>query len=244
MRRIIAAICARMERNVVAANDYRIGKDTGAFDSIVDKMWETLAHEVARLPMIYAIGADLTGDRHWKELAHRYAPEAAAKSKEASTKIPYALLQQQVSLDALYQLEESPELKRQWLEAMRLVADRAQGFPGAMPQYQVPGRHRDQPGLANLAAAQLGRLPGAHPAGRPRRGRPHDPGARRGGADAAALPATRVDAGATRAAETHDRPGGLHEDRLLRTLLHAGGLLEGREPGSAQTPRRTIAMAL
>lgn len=138
IRRIITAICSRLERNVVAANDYRIGKETGAFDGLVDKMWENAAHEVARLPMIYAIGADLTGDRRWKDLACRYSPEAAAKSKEESTKIPYALLQQQVSLEALYQLEESPELRRQWRETMRVVADRAQVFLGKCLKYQAP----------------------------------------------------------------------------------------------------------
>lgn len=128
MRKIITAICARLERNVVAANDYHIGREDGTFDGVVDKMWENAAHEVARLPMIYAIGADLTGESRWRELARRFAPEAAAKSKGASTKIPYALLQQQVSLEALYQLEESPELKQQWLEAMRLVAGRSLVF--------------------------------------------------------------------------------------------------------------------
>lgn len=139
MRRIIAAICGRMERNVVAANGYRIGKDTGEFDSIVDKMWENAAHEVARLPMIYAIGADLTGDSHWQDLADRYAPEAAAKSKEESTKTPYALLQQQISMEALYVLEKNPALKQQWLEALRLVADRSQGFMAKCLDYRVPG---------------------------------------------------------------------------------------------------------
>ena len=138
MRKILTAICSRLERNVIPANGYRIGKETGAFDSIVDKMWENLAHEVARLPMIYAIGADLTGDRHWKELAGRYAGEAAARSKDASTKIPYALLQQQVSLEALYELEESAELKRLWLEAMQGVADRSQGFLDRCLQYRAP----------------------------------------------------------------------------------------------------------
>lgn len=138
MRQIIAAVCRRLERNVVAANNYRIGKETGAFDSIVDKMWENEAHEIARLPMIYAIGADMTGDGHWKELARRYSPEAAEKSKGASTKVPYALLQQQVSLEALYQLEDSPELKRQWLEAMRLVAGRAQVFLDRCLKYLPP----------------------------------------------------------------------------------------------------------
>ena len=138
MRKIITAICSRLERNVVAANDYRIGKETGAFDGLVDKMWDNAAHEVARLPMIYAIGADLTGDSHWKELARRYSPEAAGKSKGESTKIPYALLQQQVSLEVLHQLEDSPKLKRQWLEAMQLVAARAQPFFGKCLKYQAP----------------------------------------------------------------------------------------------------------
>lgn len=138
MRRIIAAICARLERNVVAANGYRIGKDTGEFDSIVDKMWENQAHEVARLPMIYAIGADVTGDPHWQDLANRYAPEAAAKSKEESTKTPYALLQQQVSLNALYVLEKTPALKQKWLEAMRLVADRSEAYLVKCLDYRAP----------------------------------------------------------------------------------------------------------
>ena len=138
IQKIITAICVRMERNIVPANGYRIGKETGAFDSIVDKMWETLGHEVARLPMIYAIGADLTGDSHWRDMAGRYAAEAATRSKEASTKIPYALLQQQVSLEALYQLEKSSELKQQWLEAMQLVAERSQGFLERCLRYRAP----------------------------------------------------------------------------------------------------------
>ena len=138
MRRTITAICARLERNVVAANDYHIGREDGTFDGIVDKMWENAAHEVARLPMIYAIGADLTGERRWRELARRFSPEAAAKSKEPSTKIAYALLQQQISLEALYLLEESPELKRQWLEAMRLVAGRAEVFLSRCREYRPP----------------------------------------------------------------------------------------------------------
>ena len=69
--------------------------------------------------MIYAIGADVTGDPHWQDLANHYAPEAAEKSKEESTKTPYALLQQQVSLNALYVLEQTPALKQQWLAILR-----------------------------------------------------------------------------------------------------------------------------
>ena len=38
----------------------------------------------------------------------------------------------------LYQLEDDPALKQQWLEAMVLVADRAKGFFGKCLKYQVP----------------------------------------------------------------------------------------------------------
>ncbi|MBN2308849.1 MAG: hypothetical protein JXR94_07770 [Candidatus Hydrogenedentes bacterium] len=126
MREIMAAICARLERNVVAEHDYHIGREDGTFDGLVDKMWENEAHEIARLPMIYAIGAELTGDERWRAAAKRFAPEAAAQSAGESTKILYALLQEQVSLEALYELEDSPELKARWLECMRLVARRAE----------------------------------------------------------------------------------------------------------------------
>lgn len=138
IRKILTAICARLERNVVAANGYHIGRDDGSFDGIVDTMWNNAAHEIARLPMIYAIGADVTGQRHWRELADRFSPEAAEKSQGDSTKIPYAMLQQQVSLEALYHLETSPERKRQWLQAMTLVAGRSQGFLSRCREYQPP----------------------------------------------------------------------------------------------------------
>jgi hypothetical protein len=107
MRKIIAAICARLERNVTAKNDWHIGREDGTFDGLADKMWNVLAHEAARLPMIYAITADLTGERRWRELARRFSPEAAVQSKGDSTKLGYALLQEQVSLESLYELEES-----------------------------------------------------------------------------------------------------------------------------------------
>jgi len=125
MRKIIDAICARMERNVVPKNDYHIGKEDGAFNGLVDKMWKVQPHEAARLPMLYAIGADLTGKRRWRELARQFGPEAAAQSRGNSTKIVYALLQEQISLEALYQLEDAKELKQQWLELMQLVSSRA-----------------------------------------------------------------------------------------------------------------------
>lgn len=125
-RKIITAVCSRLARNVVAEHDYHIGREDGTFDGLVDKMWNVLAHEAARLPMIYAIGADLTGEQRWRDLARKFSADAAAQSMGQSTTIPYALLQQQVSLEALYQLEQSPALKSQWLKCMQLTAQRAE----------------------------------------------------------------------------------------------------------------------
>jgi hypothetical protein len=81
--------------------DWHIGREDRTFDGLVDKMWNVLAHEAARLPMIYAIGADLTGDNRWRDLACRFGSEAAVQSKGDSTKIAYALLQEQVCLASL-----------------------------------------------------------------------------------------------------------------------------------------------
>ena len=71
-------------------------------------------------------------------LARQFSSEAATQSRGDSTKIAYALLQEQVSLEVLYQLEESPELKRQWLEAMRLVSTRASVFLAECRGYSGP----------------------------------------------------------------------------------------------------------
>jgi hypothetical protein len=47
-----------------------------------------------------------------------------------------------VSLEALYRLEESAELKRQWLDATRLVAERSEGFLARCREYQSPNVER------------------------------------------------------------------------------------------------------
>ena len=138
MRQIIQAICTRLERNVVLNHDYHLGREDGTSDGRVDKMWNVAAHEAARLPMIYAIGADLTGKRRWQSLARQFSPAAAIQTRGDSTKTVYALLQEQVSLEALYQLEESVELKQQWLEAMRLVSARAAVFLDRCRGYSPP----------------------------------------------------------------------------------------------------------
>lgn len=136
VRNIITTICKRLERNVVAANDYHIGTEYGKFDGLVDKMWNIKAHGVGRLPMIYAIGADVTDDEHWCNLAKQYIQEAAAQAGEESTKLAYAMLQHQISLETLLQLERNRKFKSQLEKAMNLTANRTQAFLAKCREYE------------------------------------------------------------------------------------------------------------
>ncbi|OGV71047.1 MAG: hypothetical protein A3K19_03030 [Lentisphaerae bacterium RIFOXYB12_FULL_65_16] len=130
MRGIMAAICERMETFVVPANDFHFCREDGT-PGLVDKMWECDPHEVARLPMIYAVGWDVTGDRRWWRNYCRHAWQAAL----GSTRVPlgmatvYAYLQEAISLEPLVALEvEDPALRDAWAGAMKFVASRIERF--------------------------------------------------------------------------------------------------------------------
>jgi hypothetical protein len=130
MRDIMAAICERMETFVVPANDFHFCRADGT-PGLVDKMWECDPHEVARLPMIYAIGWDLTGNRRWWRNYRRYAWQAALGSLRVPLNMAtvYAYLQEAVSLEPLVALEvEDPALRDAWIAAMRFVAGRTERF--------------------------------------------------------------------------------------------------------------------
>ena len=137
MRAIITDICARMERNVTAQNDYSFCREDGK-PGTVDKMWEVWHHEWARLPMIYAIGWDLTGDEHWRELYSRYAWDAARKSVPPPPGLPaYALQQAVFSFEPLVAIErKDAELRGAWLSAMSLYAGAMQPYTGQCLAYR------------------------------------------------------------------------------------------------------------
>jgi len=138
IREILTAVCERMERNIrPGETDYHICREDGK-PGLVDKMWHVDPHEVARLPMLYAIGADLTGEDYWWRKYREYAAEAAAGSLQVppNMKTVYALLQEQVSLEALYELEtEDAKLKGEWLKGLRFVAGRVDEFRGRCAGY-------------------------------------------------------------------------------------------------------------
>ena len=138
IRDIMTAVCERLERNITAgATDYHICREDGK-PGLVDKMWHVDAHEVARLPMLYAIGADLTKDAHWWRKYGEYAHQAAEESLlvPAHMKTAYAFLQEQVSLEALYQLERNDApLQAAWLRGLEFVGQRVEEFPALCRQY-------------------------------------------------------------------------------------------------------------
>ncbi|MDD2629621.1 MAG: hypothetical protein PHV61_05560 [Limnochordia bacterium] len=128
---IINSICARIERNVREENDYHIGRDDNTFDGRVDRIWECQPWETARLPMIYLVGWDITGESKWFKQYTEYAWKAAIKAGRIplTMRYVYAFLQHQVSLRILYQLENKDlELKRLWLEDMHKVTDLTERF--------------------------------------------------------------------------------------------------------------------
>jgi len=130
MRRIITDICTRMEKFVVPENNYSLCREDGK-PGAVDKMWETWCHEWARLPMIYLIGWNLTGEEHWRDLYRRYAWKAARESVTSPIwfRVAYAYQQAVFSLEPLVALErEDMNLRSAWMKAMMFYAHRMEGF--------------------------------------------------------------------------------------------------------------------
>jgi hypothetical protein len=102
---VMADVCADMERAVTPEHDYHYGRENG-IPGGVSKMWgeHVQPHEIFRLPMVYAVGWDVTGDPHWRDLALRFARDGmdlAGRLDAAGMNNAYALFQHQVSLEVL-----------------------------------------------------------------------------------------------------------------------------------------------
>ncbi len=131
MRRIITHICVRAEAFVIPGDrNFSLCREDGAFSGVT-KMWEVWCHEWARLPMIYLIGWDLTGNDHWRDLYRRYAWKAARESLNSPIwfRVAYAYFQAVFSLEPLVTLERDDlDLRAAWLKAMQFYAGRLEGF--------------------------------------------------------------------------------------------------------------------
>lgn len=127
IRVVLADVAERMIAFVTPENDYDFCRADGERCPLgICRMWEVQSHEAARLPMIYAAAADVTGEERYREQWRRYVVEAIAQSAEPGAEKPaYALLQMQISLEVLHELERDPMLKATIGERMRHVRDLA-----------------------------------------------------------------------------------------------------------------------
>lgn len=141
MREIMIAVSERMEKYVTAENNYSFCKENGQ-RGLVDRMWEVREpHEVARLPMIYAVTWDFTGEKHWKDMYLKYAPQAAEKAIEVPLEkhnYTYGLFQHQVSLETLLGIEkENTLLRNAFKKAMKKLAEGVDGMTRKCHNYKA-----------------------------------------------------------------------------------------------------------
>ncbi|MEZ6048774.1 MAG: hypothetical protein R3C11_24985 [Planctomycetaceae bacterium] len=121
---LLSRISDRMERNVIAENNYDSLRADGTRDTRgISRMWNVNSHEWARLPMIYAATWDVTRDERYHKLWRKYINEAVEKSQRIPVaESTYALLQMAISLELLAELEPEAELKSMMEEILGRIA--------------------------------------------------------------------------------------------------------------------------
>lgn len=122
-RELLRAVARYCEAAVTPERGYDLGRLDGG-RAVVSKMWQCDAHEVLRLPMIYAAAFEATGERHWLNAAKHYAAPGVEEtlkvtSRECGWDIPIA--QVQLSLRFFRESNLFPELRRSVSSAMERV---------------------------------------------------------------------------------------------------------------------------
>lgn len=127
IRAILSDIAERMIAFVTPENDYDFCRADGERCPLgICRMWNVQAHEAARLPMIYAAAADVTGKARYRGQWRHYVTEAIEQSASPEPNKPaYALLQMQCSLEVLHALEPDAALKTTIRERMLHVRELA-----------------------------------------------------------------------------------------------------------------------
>lgn len=132
IKNALVSVAKRAEKNVVPQTDYDMLRDDGG-KTLVNIMWgDTLGnHEYLRLPMIYALAWEVSGDNHWLQMYKCYREEAYEKSLEmAEYWHLYALQQMQVSILVCMESETDEVWKERYLLLMNMVADYVVGLTG------------------------------------------------------------------------------------------------------------------
>ena len=111
------------EKHVTKENNWTLPRaDNDPRRSSVCRMWESQAHEIARLPMFYAAAWSVSGDDRYLKCFNRYAYEAAGRSLLYSKSYrSFALMQMTISCRLIHDLAPDAALKKQYAQVMDLV---------------------------------------------------------------------------------------------------------------------------
>ncbi len=111
--KIMAEVGARLLKymNVENGYDYRLA-DGRKCPVGLSKMWDIQPHEVARLPMFYAIIYQITGDKRFYAEYRKFLQPAIEQSKRFSLSNPgWADMQMMMSLVVLFEIEQDISTK-------------------------------------------------------------------------------------------------------------------------------------
>ena len=125
LRRCLTSMAEKFEAEVTEENDWNFLREDGQI-GMVGKMWgEIHPHEYLRLPMLYLLTWKTTNDEHWREQYLRYRDEAIEKTMDfvPLSGATYVGLQLQYSLNMVYDLEDSPEMRQKLRFMMQKMAE-------------------------------------------------------------------------------------------------------------------------
>lgn len=123
-----SAIARRAERNVTKKNDYDMLTDDGG-PSLVTTLWgDSLGnHEYLRLPMLYLVAFEASGDAHWWRKYQEIREIAFGRSLPMGRCWAFYTLQQmQASLLVCHDVDSDEAWKARYLSLMNTVADYAE----------------------------------------------------------------------------------------------------------------------
>lgn len=128
------AIARRGEKNVTSETGYDMLTDQGR-PTLVTTLWgESLGnHEYLRLPMLYLLAYEASGNDYWWNKYRELRAEAYEKSLPMQQYWAlYTLQQMQVSAYLCYEIDSQPEWKERYLSLMHTVADYVENHADAV----------------------------------------------------------------------------------------------------------------
>lgn len=130
IERAAVSIACRAEKNVTAENKYDMLTDDGR-PTLATVMWGDKMgnHEYMRLPMLYMLAYESSGDVHWLEKYHEIREEAYEKSLPMTGYWAlYTLQQMQASILVCHDVDPDDGWRGRYASLMNTVADYAESI--------------------------------------------------------------------------------------------------------------------